>query len=105
MYRRTPLSIEVKKVLKLLSYTMLALLIVSSGYFFVKMSTTAESGYSLHEGQIRKKNLEDENRILNLQLLEAQSIEDLKQSTIVKEMTEPTDPIYILPKGPLSRKK
>lgn len=105
MYKRTPLSVEVKKVLKLLSYTMVTLLVVSSAYFFIKMSFTAESGYSMRENQLRQQVLEDENRILKKRLLDAQSLEALQQSKVLKEMEEPESTVYVLPKGPLTKRK
>lgn len=105
MYTKKPLSIEVRQVLKLLSYTMLGLLVSSSAYFFVKMSFAAESGYAMREGQLRQQTLESENRILKQRLLEEQSLGDLQSSKIVKDMEQPTSPTYILPKGPLSKRK
>lgn len=105
MYQRTPLSIEVKKVIKLLSYTMVGLLVATSAYFFIKMSNTAESGYLMRESQLRQQTLEDENRMLKQRLLDAQSLEELQQSNIVKDMQEPESPQYIKPKGPLSQRR
>lgn len=105
MSPRKPLSIEVSQVLKLLMYTLFGLLISSSAYFFVKMSFTAESGYALHQNQLRQKNLETENRLLKQRLLDAQSLDEVQQSKVVKGMEQPETQTYVLPKGPLSRKK
>lgn len=102
--RRVPLSIEVKKVLNMLMYTLCSMLIVTSGYFFVKTSSTAERGYSLKENQVEQKKLESENRLLKQQVLEAQSIVELKKSEIVEGMQPPEKKIFIEPRGPISRK-
>ena len=105
MYRRIPLSIEVKKVLKLLIYTLLSMLLMASAYFFVKTSMTAERGYMLRENQLRQKALESENRILKRRVLDAQSLFELKKSDVVLDMDEPYSPIYLKPASPLTKKR
>lgn len=102
---RIPLSIEVKTVLKLLMYTLIGLFIAISSYFFIKMSDTAEKGYLLRENQFHQKNLESENRILKQRVLDAQSLNEVRNSNVFKQMQEPLQPIYIMPRGPLTRKK
>lgn len=104
MYRRVPLSIEVPKVMKLLIYTLMGMLVITSAYFFLKTSNTAERGYSMRENQLRRDTLESENRILKQRLLEIQSVHELQLSDTIKEMEEPANPIYIRPKGPLSKR-
>lgn len=105
MYRKIPLSIEVKKVLKMLIYTLCIMLVVLSGYYFLKASGTAGRGYLLRENQLRQKTLESENRILKQQVLDAQSLNYLKRSDVVSEMGPAEKPIYVEPKGPLSQRK
>ena len=102
--RRIPLSIEAKKVLNMLVYTLFGLLIATSTAFFIKTSSTAERGYSLKENQLLQKELEAENRLLKQQLLEAQSITELEKSDFIEEMEQPKDKKYIEPRGPISRK-
>lgn len=104
MYRRIPLSIEVKKVLKLLMYTLMCMLFAVSAYFFVKTSNTAEMGYQLRENQMKQKTLEAENRILKQHVLDAQSLDEVQSSGVVKKMEQPVQQIFVQPKGPLSRK-
>lgn len=103
--RRIPLSLEVKKVLKLLMGTLFALLLATSSYFFIKTSATAERGYSFRENQVKYKELESANRLLKQRVLEAQSITELKSSEFVEEMVAPEKTIYVLPHGPLSKGK
>jgi hypothetical protein len=105
MYRRIPLSIEVKRVLKLLMATLCGMLIALSVYYFLKSSGTAEKGYLLRENQLRQKTLESENRILKQQVLDAQSIRKLEKSDVVSEMGPAEKPIYVEPKGPLTRRR
>lgn len=104
MYRRIPLSIEVKKVLKLLMCTLFSLLVLVSFYFFIKISSTAERGYQLRENQLRQQSLESENRMLKQKVLDAQSLGELQSSQIVGEMQSAPLPIYIKPQGPLSKR-
>jgi uncharacterized protein YxeA len=104
MSQRIPLSIEVKKVMKLLIATLLALLVFGSVYFFLKTSNTAEKGYVLKESQIRKEELEAQQRILQKRVLNAQSMNELKKSDTVGEMAEPDKQIYLIPRGPIGRK-
>lgn len=105
MPHRIPLSIEVKKVLKLLMATLCGMLILVSGYYFLKSSGTAERGYMLRENQFRQKNLESENRILKQQVLDAQAMTKLEKSDVMGEMVKLEHPIFVEPKGPLSRRK
>jgi len=104
MYKKTPLSIEVKKVLKMLMYTLFSMLIVLSGYFFVKTSSSAEKGYELRENQLLKNSLESENRILRKRVLDAQSLNRLQNSDTVNNMNEAEDPVYVIPRGPLTQR-
>ncbi len=104
MYRRIPLSIEVKKVLRMLMYTLMCMLLAVSAYFFIKTSNTAEMGYQLRENQIKQKTLEAENRILKQHVLDAQSLNKVQSSGVVKKMEQPVQQIFVRPKGPLSRK-
>ena len=103
--RRIPLSIEVKKVLRLLMYTLLGMLIFVSIYFFAKTTSTAERGYSLKESQLQKNTLESENRILKQRVLDTQSLNEVKNSSAVEGMTEPAQTIFIKPKGPLTQRR
>lgn len=105
MHHRIPLSVEVKRVLKLLMYTMFALLFSASAYFFVKMSSTTESGYAFRENQIRQNSLESENRLRRQRVLDAQSLYEVKTSNVVEKMTEPDSKTYVEPKGPISKRK
>lgn len=105
MSLRTPLSIEVKKVLKLLMYTLLGMLLVSSSYIFLKMSTDGQKGYLLREHQSRQRALEGENRLLKKQVLDVQSLSELKVSPILKEMAEPEKSLYVETSRPLTKKR
>lgn len=104
MYRKTPLSMEVRRVLKLLMGTLFGLLVVVSGYFFIKMSNTAELGYVFKENQVKQKQLESENRILKQQVLQLQSINAIEGSDSIKDMQLPQAETYVEPVKPISRK-
>lgn len=103
--RRIPLSIEVPKVLTMLMYTLLGLLLMTSAYFFIKTSNTAERGYQLRENQFRQRDLESENRILQQRVLDAQALHGLKKSEVFSKMAAPNEQIYVKPPGPLTRRR
>jgi len=105
MYHRIPLSIEVKRVLKLLMATLCGMLVILSSYYFLKSSGTAERGYHLRENQFRQKILEAENRILKQQVLDAQAVTKLEKSDVISDMVKPEKPVFVEPKGPLTRRR
>lgn len=105
MYKKTPLSIEVKKVLKLLIYTLLVMLFAATGYFLLKLSNNSEKGYLLRENQFLQKDLESENRILKQRVLDAQSLKEIQKSDIADRMNVQPQPTYIRPMGPLTKRK
>ena len=105
MYQRTPLSFQVKKVLKLLMVTLFFMVVGVSGFFFIKMTDTAEKGYSLKENQVKQQELTSERRILEQKVLEAQSMSELKEDSAVKSMVAPDRLIFAPPKSPLSKAK
>ncbi|MBI4995173.1 hypothetical protein HZC21_06080 [Candidatus Peregrinibacteria bacterium] len=105
MYHRIPLSVEVRRVLKLLTYTLTALLLISSVYYFIKSSNTAEEGYKLKENQLIQRKLETENKILKQNVLDAQSLNEVQQSSVVGKMEQPEKQIFVEPKGPLGKRK
>lgn len=105
MYHRIPLSIEVRKVLKLLMYTLFVLVFSISGYFFLGTSSSAERGYNLRENILRQKDLETENRLLKQRVIEAQSLTELKENALIKKLAEPDSIIFVPKKGPLSKRK
>ncbi|MEK7172195.1 MAG: hypothetical protein AAB739_04770 [Patescibacteria group bacterium] len=102
--QRIPLSVEVRKVLKLLTYTLTALLLLISTYYFVKSTNTAEKGYRLKENQMQKYKLESENKILKQNVLDAQSLNEVQNSDIVEKLQQPEKQIFMEPKGPLGRR-
>lgn len=104
MYRRTPLSVESKKVLKLLMCTIFGLLVVVSVYFFIKTSDTAEKGYAMREAQLKLNELESKNRILKQQVLDAQSLSEVQASNTLKELEQPEMQIFVEEKGPVTRR-
>ncbi|MBI5412865.1 hypothetical protein HZA42_00775 [Candidatus Peregrinibacteria bacterium] len=104
MYHRTPLSVESKKVLKLLMCTIFGLLIVISVYFFIKTSYTAEKGYAMREAQLKLNELESKNRILKQQVLDAQSLSEVQASDTIKRLEQSETQIFVEEKGPVTRR-
>lgn len=89
----------------MLMATLFGMLVVVSIYFFAKSSTNAEKGYLLKENQLRQKELESQHRILEQQVLDAQSIGKLEKTATVKEMEPPVSTIYVKPRGPLTQRR
>lgn len=104
-YKRTPLSVEVNKTTKMLLITLSIMLTSVSVYFFIHMSANAEKGSLVRENQLTQKNLENENRLLKEQVLEAQSLEHIQKSSEVEEMSPAGREVYIKPQGPLTQSK
>ena len=102
--RRIPLSIEVRKVLKLLMITLSGMLLLGSVYYFTQMTDNAEKGYKLRENQLLQKELESKNKMLRQSVLEAQTLNEVKKSDVVSGMIEPALTVFIEPKGPLGRR-
>lgn len=100
---RIPLSLEVKKVLKMLMGTLLVLVLGVSGFYFFKATDTAERGYQLRETDLKKQHLEAENRILKQQVLDAQSLVKLSQSGAVSHMRPQENQIFVKPQAPLKK--
>lgn len=104
MYHRIPLSVESKKVLKLLIGTVLGLLISISAYFFIKTSDAAEKGYAIREAQLKLNELESKNRILKQQVLDAQSLGEVQSGGAAKKLEQPEKRIFVEEKGPMTRR-
>ncbi|PJC36675.1 hypothetical protein CO046_04635 [Candidatus Peregrinibacteria bacterium CG_4_9_14_0_2_um_filter_53_11] len=101
-YRKTPLSVQINKSRKLLIGTLLFLLVGTSTYFFIKVSATAEKGAVIREGQFEQRELELKNRLLKQQVLEAQSINEIKSSEAISTMESPREETYVEPVRPIS---
>ena len=104
-YKRTPLSVEVNKALRMLLVTVTLLLVGVSAYFFVHMSVRAEKGSLVRENQLTQQQLEDENRLLKEQVLEAQSLDHIQSSDEVDGMEPADNEVYMEPFGPLSKSR
>ena len=95
--KKTTLSHEVREVLKILSITLISIMLVSSFFFLFSMSKTAQQGYSLRQNEIINRQLLEKNRLLYEQVLKSQSFRELLQSDAISEMEKIEKPIYVLP--------
>lgn len=100
-YKRTPLSVEVNKAMKMLTITLFVMLATVSVFFFIHTSANAEKGSVMNANQLQQKTLEDENRLLKEQVLQAQSIENIHTSEEVSSMKESENEVYLKPPEPI----
>lgn len=95
--KKTTLSNEVREVLKILSITLISIVLVSSFFFLFSMSKTAQQGYSLRQNEIINRELLEKNRLLHEHVFKSQSFHELLQSDEILEMEKIEKPIYVLP--------
>ena len=92
---RIPLSIEVRKVMQALMFTLGGLFLGLSVFYLYQTSTFTEQGISLKSSQITNAQLEAENRELKQKVLNAQTMETLTESPLLKQMIELLAPVYL----------
>lgn len=93
--RRTPLSLEVKKIFKALLITLFLFLILSSTIFLFSRSSAAQKGYQLRSMELQHSRLRSEFQEMDQRVLEASSTRAILESKTVKNM-EPTESPYYL---------
>lgn len=102
--RIRPLSQEIKAASRLLIGTILGMLLATTVGFFYINNVKASKGYQLKQLQIDYEKLLHENRKLQGQLNQAQSIQELEKNETIEGMTEPAedDFSYVGPEGDLA---
>lgn len=93
--RKKPLSGQVKKVISLLIFTLLFLIVILSIVYLLNTTQSSQKGYTLKQEQLRKDDLQLENRGLVQNIIQAMSFDKIEQSEIVKSMTKVENPLYI----------
>lgn len=103
--RIRPLSQEIQSASRLLIGTILGMLLATTVGFFYINNVKASKGYQLKQLQLDYDELLQENRKLQGQLNQAQSIQQLEQNETIESMTEPTedDFSYVGPKEDLAK--
>lgn len=93
--RRKPLSFEAKRVLKALTFTLIAMLLGASFLFFLNTNTLAQRGYALRQLELQNSKFRTENESLKQKVLEAQSFKKLSEGKKVKKMETRNSFLYV----------
>ncbi|MCC6643124.1 hypothetical protein IT411_00050 [Candidatus Peregrinibacteria bacterium] len=92
---RTPLSVEIKKSISMLLFTLLAIIILVSIVYLLNSSQTSQKGNSLKQQQLQKEQLQGKSHDLIQLLINAQSFKNIENSDLVKSMVKPDKPVYL----------
>lgn len=95
MPSRTPLSLEIKKSIFMLIFTLLAIIVLVSIVYLLNSSQSTQKGYSIKQQQLEQDQLTERSRALVEQIIQAQSSETTDHNDIVKNMVKPDDLTYI----------
>lgn len=84
--KRHPLSEEVRSTFRLLSVTLLVLVISTMTSYLYLNSLKPAKGYELKQLQLDHESLQSDNRKLDRQVIEAQSFLNLSNSEVLRKM-------------------
>lgn len=93
---RTPLSMEIKKSIYMLIFTLLAIIVLVSIVYLLNSSQTTQKGYTLKQQQLEKDLLNEEKNQWVSKIIQAQSFQNMKDSELVQKMITSEDPVYLL---------
>ena len=93
--RKKTLSQEVKKSIYMLIFTLLSIIIILSIVLLLNTSNAFQKGYSLEEEQVKKEQLEEENRDLINKIINATIYSKVENSPLLKNMIKAENPIYM----------
>lgn len=97
--KRNPLSLEVKKSIYLLIFTLLTIIVILSIVFLLNTSQSSQKGYVLQQEQLKKEDLVLKNHELINKIIEAMAYKRIDDNPLVKAMQKPDTLNYIkLPK-------
>ena len=92
---KNPLSIEIKKSIYMLFFSLLAIILLVSIVYLLNSSQSTQKGYSLKQEQLQKDSLAEQGNDLVRKIIEAQSYANIENSALVKSMVKPDSLIYI----------
>jgi hypothetical protein len=93
--RKKTLSQEVKKSIYMLIFTLLSIIILLSIVLLLNTNHEYQKGYTLKEQQIKKEDLESQNRALINQIINATIYSKIENNPLLKNMIKAEKPIYI----------
>ncbi len=92
---RTPLSLEIRKSIYLLIFTLLAIIVLVSIVYLLNSSQSTQKGYSIKAGQLYQDTLTEQGRQLVGKIIQAQSYSNIENNNWVKSMIKPDSLTYI----------
>jgi hypothetical protein len=101
--RKKPLSEEIRSVYRLLSVTLILMGVTSTTLILAVNSKQSAMGYTLKELQIQNLELHDDLRNREHLVMLAQSLTQIEQNDLIKNMTNPDLVAYIDSSGNLAQ--
>lgn len=93
--KRVPLSAEIKKSITWLIFTLIFLIILLSIVYLLNTTQSSQKGYQLKQEQIKKEQLELQNRDLITKIISAMSYHKIETSKKVESMLKAENLLYI----------
>jgi hypothetical protein len=97
---RTPFSMEIKRSIYMLIFTLLAIIVLVSIVYLLNSSQSTQKGYSLKQQQLEKDTLVEQSHDLVRKIIQAQSFSNIENNALVKAMIKPETPVYLLEEPP-----
>lgn len=94
---KTPLSVEIRKSVFMLMFTLLSIIVLVSIVYLMNSSQSTQKGYSIKQEDLQKTALNEEKQDLIRKIIEAQSFKQIENSELVKSMVKPEETIYFDP--------
>lgn len=92
---RTTLSVEIKKSIYMLIFTLLAIIVLVSIVYLLNSSQSTQKGYSIKAEQLQQDTLTEQGRELVSKIIQAQAYANIENSDWVKKMTKPDGLTYV----------
>jgi uncharacterized protein YxeA len=92
---KKPLSLEVKKSISLLMFTLLSIIILIVMVYLLNNTQDGQKGYVLKQEQLKKEELESQSRELINKIIQAKSYQSLENNPLIKSMIKPEKLEYI----------
>jgi|WetSurMetagenome_2_1015567.scaffolds.fasta_scaffold195754_2 hypothetical protein len=93
--RKNTLSQEVKKSIFMLVFTLLGLIVILSIVFLLNTSQSSQKGYILNQEQLKKEQLNLQNRDLVNKIIQAMTYNRIDASPIRQSMQQPETIQYV----------
>ena len=93
--KKSPLSIEVKKSITWLFFTLIFLTVILSIVYLQNTTQSSQKGYALQQQQFKQDQLEMMNRELIDKITKAISLNRIEDNPIVQGMLKAENPLYI----------